>query len=560
MAIALLGFGSTLLPVGLPGLSGVDRLPSLALASAEVAIALGSRRVVASLEQALVRARLARNRDHRGARQIAAVEAVGRLLAREGPRQAALSTIVELLETTFGFRYPSVYLWDGGVLHLGAHRNYANPIEAFDISEGVIGRVARTLVPSFIPDVTADPDYLSADPAVKSEIAVPLVNGGELLGVLSVEPDQDRRLDRQDFATMQIVADRLAAALALGRERVKLSERAELLARLTGFSAGLASTQEASDIYAVVAEGAGRVIDGYMVAVTLLDSGSGEYRTVAIAGGDPRLLGIRILPGEGATGRAIADGRLIVDDHLDRARFPSLAASAAIPDVLAAIAVPLISGGGVIGAITWLRDDLAHPYSPEEQEVAALLGVQASLALVNHALLQDARHAAVTDPLTGLHNRRYFDAAFQQLLALRARETEGVRQPISGIMFDLDHFGLVNKRHGHQVGDQVLRAFADILGSRTRASDLVARYGGEEFIVILPGASREQAVRLADEIRVTFAATRIKTPSGEMIGSTVSAGCAALIDTELAGPILIEHADVALAMAKAAGRNQVVSA
>lgn len=560
IAVAIIGFLTTIGPVGLSDLPIGIRQDALAMAATEVVLAIGSRRVVASMEQAVERTRAAHTRERRRARQFSAIEAVGRLLVREGPRGDALARVMDILEGTFGFRYPSVYLWDGSVLRLGAHRNYANPIQEFDIARGVIGRVARTRLPAFVTDVSADPDYESADPAVNGEISIPLLDGDALLGVLNIESSHSRLLDAEDFATMQVVGDRLAAALALGHERLKLAARGELLAQLTTFSAGLNGSLDPATVHEFVASGAARVVDAQMVVLTLLDVGTGEFHAVAIEGGDPHLVGIRILPGEGTTGRSIQDHRLTVDDHLDRARFPQAAGSATVPDVVATMAVPLMRDGEAFGAVLWLRGDLSRPYSTEEQEVAALLGVQVSLALVNLGLLNEAREAAITDPLTGLHNRRFFDASMEQLLALRARDGEKVRQPMSAIMFDLDHFGLINKRHGHQVGDQILRAFADVLRSRVRASDLVARFGGEEFIVVLPGANREQAARLADDVREAFAAVRTTAPSGEMIGCTVSAGCAELGAAQQGGSILIEHADVALAMAKAAGRNQVVTA
>ncbi|MES2210270.1 MAG: sensor domain-containing diguanylate cyclase [Chloroflexota bacterium] len=560
IAVAFLGFLSTVAPAALPGFATPERNAALAMASAEIVLAFGTRRVVTSLESSIERTRQARARDRRRARQLAAVEEVGRLLAREGPRSDVLARVMEILELTFEFRYPSVFLWDGKVLRLGAHRNYAQPIQVFDTAHGVIGRVARTHVPAFVPDVRLDPDYLAVDPAVTSEISVPLLSGDALLGVLTVESNSARRLDYQDFATMQIVGDRLAAALALGHERMKLTQRGDLLARLTEFSAGLSATQDPATFHAMVADGAARVIAGDMIVLVLLNRDSGEFHSVAVAGGDSQMVGIRILPGEGASGRAIAEGCLIVDDHLDRARFPRQAESAKVPDVLASMAVPLRGGNEVIGAITWLRGDLTRPYSPEEQEVASLLGVQASLALVNDGLLQDARQAAITDPLTGLHNRRFFDSSYAHLLALRARDAEEDRSPLSAIMFDLDHFGLVNKLHGHQTGDLILRAFANALASRVRAGDLVARFGGEEFLVVLPGATRDQAAQLADDVRERFAAVRVETAGGEPVSCTVSAGCSALAKANVDGETLLAMADVALAMAKAGGRNQVVIA
>ncbi len=558
--VAIAGFLATLAPTVMPDIPDPIRQQAVAMATAEIVLGIGIRRVVSSLERSALRARDLRARDRRRALQFGAVEEVGRILAREGPSADILAKVMEILEATFGYRYPSVYLWDGTRLRLGAQRNYANPIEFHEPTRGVFGRVARTHQPAFVPDVSVDPDYVSADPEVKSGITVPLLSGGDLLGILSVESSSEPRLDLEDFATMQIVGDRLAAALALGRERQKLNARGDLLVRLTSFSASLNATLDPATAHDVVAVGASQVVPADMIVVTVLDRTTSEYRVAAIAGGDPRILGIRILPGEGVTGRAIEERRTVIDDRADRSRWPKASRSARIPDVVAAMAVPLLRNDEVIGTITWLRDDLSSPYSPEEQEVAALLGVQVALALMNGGLLHEAQQAAVIDALTGLHNRRYFDTSFDRLLVGRLREAEDERHPLSAVMFDLDHFGQVNKLHGHQVGDRVLRAFADVLRARVRAGDLLARFGGEEFVVILEGATRDQAARVAEEVRASFEEVRVQTLQGEPVGCTVSAGCSALAPSQTSGSTLLEMADVALAMAKGGGRNQVVVA
>ena len=98
------------------------------------------------------------------------------------------------------------------------------------------------------------------------------------------------------------------------------------------------------------------------------------------------------------------------------------------------------------------------------------------------------------------------------------------------------------------------------LKSRARASDLLARYGGEEFVVILDGASRDEAIAIAEQVRAAFAKQSVDTGAGQRLTSTVSAGCSTLEQWEVEGTVLLERADVALAMAKAGGRDQVVAA
>ena len=117
--------------------------------------------------------------------------------------------------------------------------------------------------------------------------------------------------------------------------------------------------------------------------------------------------------------------------------------------------------------------------------------------------------------------------------------------------------GELNKRHGHQAGDAVLRLFTRILRKRIRQNDLVARYGGEEFVAILEGVSSVNALRLAEDVRAAFERASVDIGDGEVVRATVSAGCAQLGDDRLVSAGL-SLADVWLSQAKRGGRNQVV--
>src|SRR4029079_17600587 len=406
--------------------------------------------------------------------------------------------------------------------------------------KGVIGRIVRTGQPAFLPDARSDPEFLSGDPEVVSEIGIPLVAGGELLGVLNVESSGEHRLDDDDFSMMQIVGDRLAAALALGRERQKLTERAALLDRLTTFAMVLNASLDSALTDEEIASGAGVVIPADSVVIIHRDEETGAYRINAVVGGDTTVVGNTIEPGEGISGRAIVARKVMVTDRLERAQFPKAVVKEKLPDVPAhtpapniigardAMAAPMIIGDQIAGVVTWLRGDLSRPFSEQEQEVAALAASRVGLSLAHAPLRQKTRDAAITDPLTGIHNRRYFDAALAHQDALRQRipaERRGMR---SAILFDLDHFGTVNKRFGHQVGDRVLRLFADTLKARIRNTALMARSGGEEFWFILEGASRDEAIGIAEQVRAAFSKQSVDTGTGQRLNSTVSAGCSTL--------------------------------
>jgi diguanylate cyclase (GGDEF)-like protein len=558
--IAFAGMGLILAPLALPTVEGFARQEVSAVAMAAVVVAIGSRRVVANLERSSTRLRRANHRARRRARELAAVESVGSLLAREGPTAETLDQVMGLLETTFGYQYPSVYIWDGTALQLGAQRNYQFPIHTVTPDKGILGRVVRSREAVFLMDARSDPDFLSADPNVVSEISIPLETGDELLGILNVETSGDHRLDEDDFATMQIVADRLSAALALGRERQKLTERAALLDRLTTFATVLGASMDPATMEDEVASGAATVIPADSVVLISRDEVSEKFIIFAVAGGDRSIIGGTLVPGEGVSGRAIVSRSVVVLDRMDRSDFPKAVANADLPDVVAAMSAPMIVDDNVVGVVTWVRGDLGKPFTVQEREVASLLAGRVGFALANARLHQKTRNAAITDPLTGIHNRRHFDAAVEREDALRRRIPAEKRPMRSAILFDLDHFGRVNKQYGHQVGDRVLRLFADTLKARVRASDLVARYGGEEFVVILDNASREDAATVAEAIRTEFAKHTVDTGTGEDLTTTVSAGCSTLDPWEVESSVLLERADVALAMAKAAGRDKVVTA
>ena len=532
----------------------------IAIAVTMIVLTIGSRRTIGSMERAVANAITATAGQGRRARQMAAVEAVGRALTANGPTRAALEEVMDLLVAHFGYRYVSIYTVEGRLMRLGAQRGYDDVIETFDGSIGVVGRVMRTGTAELVSDIFADPDYATASANVRSEVSVPLAVDGEMLGVLNIESTADAPLDEGDLDTMVVVGDRVAAALALARERDALQERAELFGRLARFGSAInASLDSATANESII----GAVADMLLVDITTLilrDATTGEDRIVAIRGGDERYVGVSIPPGVGGAGIALAEGRVVADDQINREDFPDALRGARVPDSLVSASFPLLRDDVVIGAVNVLRLDLARVFTPLELETMPLIASHIALALNNVELHAQMADAAVRDPLTGLWNRRHLDVALARLFAARARFEPELRRPVAAIMFDLDLFGLFNKRHGHRTGDAVLRAFGSILTRRLRSSDLVARFGGEEFLAVLDGASLEEAQRVADEIRRELEAIMIPGADGQELHATVSAGCAALGPNVSSLEAMLEVADVGLQMAKRGGRNQVVAA
>lgn len=167
--------------------------------------------------------------------------------------------------------------------------------------------------------------------------------------------------------------------------------------------------------------------------------------------------------------------------------------------------------------------------------------------------VRDGLRAAVTDPLTGLFNRRY---ALPQLARVAARSAETGR-PFAVLLADIDHFKGVNDRHGHPAGDAVLAEVAQRMKAGLRPSDLLARIGGEEFLIVLPDTGPEDARRAAETLRRRIAGSPVRLPGKGALRVTASLGVA-LAGGGLRSPEqLLDDADRALYAAKTAGRNQV---
>jgi diguanylate cyclase len=169
--------------------------------------------------------------------------------------------------------------------------------------------------------------------------------------------------------------------------------------------------------------------------------------------------------------------------------------------------------------------------------------------------LDDVRKESLTDPLTGIANRKAFD----QELAQSAEHARKTGEPLCLFMCDIDHFKNFNDTWGHQTGDQVLRLVAHCLSENVKGRDTAARYGGEEFVVILRQTPLDSAVSLANQIRTNVESKKlVKRSTGDILGTiTISIGVAQFASGETPSS-LVQRADACLYAAKNAGRNRVM--
>jgi diguanylate cyclase (GGDEF)-like protein/PAS domain S-box-containing protein len=217
------------------------------------------------------------------------------------------------------------------------------------------------------------------------------------------------------------------------------------------------------------------------------------------------------------------------------------------------VAAPLIDAGGNVLSCIVVKQDIDYRKKAEEALRLANERLAGQLEKIE-SLQATLQEQAIRDPLTRLHNRRFFDEVIDREIHRAAR----LAQSVSIVTMDLDGFKGINDGYGHAAGDACLVRFAELLRAHVRRSDIACRYGGEEFLLVLGDTELEGAVQFAEKVRRRVAATPVMI-GGQRIEMTVSAGVATYPMQGLEHREIVEKADRALYRAKREGRDRVVA-
>lgn len=231
----------------------------------------------------------------------------------------------------------------------------------------------------------------------------------------------------------------------------------------------------------------------------------------------------------------------------------------------ASIAIlPLVHQNKVLGSINLASARTDRFAAGTGTNFLERLSAIAALCLQSALSAERLKAAGLTDTLTGVKNRRYFEARSQEEVAAAARS----KLPLACLFFDIDKFKAMNDTYGHQVGDEVLRYVARVIQVQLRASEVLARYGGEEFVVLLPGVNASNAIATAERIRKIVAGQSIPVDAKRTIRLTLSCGVSVLShpgDAPSSASLnvtllsdMINRADQGVYQAKDMGRNRVV--
>ncbi|HMU95963.1 MAG TPA: GGDEF domain-containing protein [Elusimicrobiota bacterium] len=216
------------------------------------------------------------------------------------------------------------------------------------------------------------------------------------------------------------------------------------------------------------------------------------------------------------------------------------------------IVLPVKGRENFLGWILLESKNPDAPFEIHDLRLASIASDLIALALGNTERFSQTEALAISDELTGVYTRGYFNERLQEEFA-KARHKG---RPFTLVLLDIDHFKKVNDLHGHHIGDEVLRWLARLVTGQARETDFVARYGGEEFVVLMPNTRGADAFRFTQRLCKTIATTPFRW-GAKKIKITLSAGVACLKDEVTAEEDLIRRADEALYAAKNGGRNRV---
>ncbi|HEY5594523.1 MAG TPA: diguanylate cyclase [Nitrospiria bacterium] len=341
----------------------------------------------------------------------------------------------------------------------------------------------------------------------------------------------------------------------LQRERQDLAKDVSVLLEI---AKTVGSALDSEELFSIILEKSTQFLQAEQGSLMLLDEDRRELSVKAMKGLNKKIVELlKIRPGEGISGKVLSTGSPMVvadidaDDRVAQEKRPRY-------KTRSFISIPLKLDGRTIGVLNIADKISGEIFSEEDLQLLVSIGAYASVAIERSKFYQkneELKRISITDSLTGLLNRRYF----QERMSEEIERSRRHHLPLSLIMLDVDDFKSVNDTLGHLVGDEALKIVARCLRNCIRTIDVAARYGGEEFTVILPQTSKADAQTIAE--RICTEVYRLDLPfakTDQKLLLSVSLGLATYPEDAESLEDLVRNSDIALYSAKSQGKNRVV--
>ncbi len=384
----------------------------------------------------------------------------------------------------------------------------------------------------------------------------PLVVSEEIKGALLVG---DADLSEERRRALAAFCRDISMPLELSRLREELERRVRAATHLRAFTEVVNSARP-EDAYSTILRHSAEMLKAERGSLLLFDESAGELSVKAAVG--PRAdvtRETRVRLGEGVAGTVLREGRPAVVSDVSKVSGWHPASSERSYKTKSFISYPISIGGRKVGVLNVTDKAGGGAYDEFDLGLLDMIAPQMALALDRvewHSKATQFQLLSITDPLTGLVNRRYLEERLQEELERSKRH----RFAMSFMMVDIDDFKNYNDTHGHQAGDLALEMVAQCLKTALRSADVAARYGGEEFSILLPQTGLAEARAIGERIRRRIERTQFPHGQGQPTGAvTVSIGVSTF-GAELDTPAeVIYAADQALYAAKASGKNCIQS-
>jgi diguanylate cyclase (GGDEF)-like protein/excisionase family DNA binding protein len=506
----------------------------------------------------------------RWSQQLERIEALSRELNRSRAVSAVAEAVASQIESVIDWHGLRFYLLaeDGVTLEpiklahkVDHYARHTPDLVRLRLGEGLGGHIAATGIAEIVNDAAHDPRTWRIPGTTdvdESMIVVPLRYEDSLLGVIELFRLGRGAFDATDLRLAQIIGAQASVAIVNARQVEELERRSAALERrlasqrqLLAITERLLLHREGGAVFEAIADTLADVVPHDTLTIYLVDRAAGcLVPTLARDEYAEQILASRPALGAGITGDVIEKGEAeIINDVTSDPRAIQIPGTPVEPESM--IVAPIRTSEGVIGALSLYRAN--REFGADDLELVRLFTNHVAIALENASIHDRLIEAAVTDPLTGLPNRRLFSDRVNHALSRRGRTGKGV----AVLFLDLDGFKLVNDSLGHATGDEVLAAVGTRLRSCLRTTDTVARLGGDEFAFLLEDIQDDAEAVAAAERVIEALAQPLALPGREV---SVRASIGAAVDRGAPGVSavdLLRNADTAMYQAKATSRGRL---
>lgn len=460
-----------------------------------------------------------------------------------------LKQILSILTDYFQFQHCAILLLDEntGELHVRIQEGFSQdfPRQQLRLGIGLTGTAAKLKRPIYAPDVNKDPRYIGTFSRTRSELSIPLIVRDRVVGVLDCQSDKENFFDSETIDLLVLFSTQASIALQ-NAQLYNLEQRRA--AQLEAINAIARQTTAVLDMNELLAKVCSLLLDSFPVDhISLLLVQDDRLVLRAHRGHlTPRLQQGASLPqAAGLCGRAFSTRTPVLSNDVEKEAdyIPRLLGSRA------ELCLPLISFGQPVGVLALTS---ARPNAFQDLDLNPLESVAdiCAAAIRNANYVERVRQLAYRDGLTGMYNRRHFEARIAEEID-RAQRYGGT---VSVLMIDIDFFKRLNDDFGHLLGDQVLLQVSSLFSQYSRKIDVICRYGGDEFAIVLPETDATQAAGAAEKLRRKVHELQVPTVPRPV---SISIGIAEYPQHGGTRDELVTAADNALYAAKQAGRNRV---